>query len=388
MITLLSRVLINDRNNTASADVRKAYGILCSFVGIFLNIILFAGKFFAGFLSGSVAITADAFNNLSDAGSSIVTLLGFELSGQKADWKHPFGYARIEYLSGLAIAVFIVIMAIKLLQSSIQKILHPRPVTFDILIFMILCFSIAIKLYMYFYNKRLGNKFQSPAMRATAMDSLADCMATTAVLCAALLGQCIEFVIDGWCGVLVAVFILYSGLKTGKENIDSLLGQAPAKEFVNKIRDIILAHDNIIGYHDLIIHDYGPTHCMISFHVEVPASQDLLELHDETEQIQEELKELLGCEAVIHMDPVRLDDEETENAYHKIMILVQCIDDQISIHDFRLEKKSTYTRLIFNAVIPFKFRLTDEEVLKKIETAVQTLDDNYCVNINVKKSCV
>lgn len=388
MISLLSQFMIKDRDNITSIAVRKAYGILCSSVGIFLNIILFAIKYFAGIFSGSVAITADAFNNLSDTGSSIVTLLGFQLGGQEADDKHPFGYARVEYLSGLAVAILIVIMALKLAQTSIVKIMYPRPVAFHLCILAILCISIAVKLYMFFYNKQLGKKLQSPAMQATAIDSLADCLATTAVFFATLTGHFTGYMIDGWCGILVAVFILYSGLKSGKENINALLGQAPAKEFIYKIQEIVMSHEQIINFHDLIVHDYGPTHCMISFHVEVPASKDVLELHHIIEQIQAEIQEQLGCEAVIHADPVCIDDKETKEAYQKITMLVQCIDDNISIHDFCMEKEPLYIKLFFNVVIPFQFRLSDEELMEKIKSAVCVLDDRYCASIHIKKSYI
>lgn len=386
MISLLSRFFIHDYENTESAAVRKAYGILCGAVGICLNILLFAGKFFAGTLSGSIAITADAFNNLSDAGSSAVTLLGFELGGQKADREHPFGHGRFEYLSGLVVAMLIVLMGFELGKTSLSKILHPQPVQSDALVIVILCASIAVKLYMFTYNRVIGRKFSSPAMHATALDSLSDCVATSAVLIATLVGHFTSFNIDGWCGILVAAFILYSGFNAARDTINPLLGEPPSAEYVQQIKNIVLEHPKVIGIHDLVVHDYGPGRRMISLHAEVSASEDILELHDEIDNVEKELREKLGCEAVIHMDPVVTDDGITEETRKKVAALVHCIDDQINIHDFRMVSGPTHTNVIFDAVVPFKFRLTDAEVAGKIETAVRTLDGNYYAVVNVEKS--
>jgi len=386
MISLLSRLFIKNRENTESAAVRKAYGILCGAVGIFLNVLLFAGKFFAGTVSGSIAITADAFNNLSDAGSSAVTLLGFQLGGQKADREHPFGHGRIEYLSGLMVAMLIILMGFELAKSSLAKIRNPQPVESSALVLLILCASIGVKLYMFTYNRRVGKKFASPAMQATAMDSFSDCVATSAVLVATLVGRFTGLCIDGWCGILVACFILYSGFTAGKETLDPLLGQPPSRDFVQGIKCIVMAHPKVLGIHDLIVHDYGPGRVMISLHAEVSASENVLELHDEIDNVEKELREKLGCEAVIHMDPIVTDDGVTEETRKKVAALVHCIDDQINIHDFRMVAGPTHTNVIFDAVVPFKFRLSDAEVEEKIETAVRTLDGNYYAVVNVEKS--
>ena len=284
MITLLARLLIKHQGDEGA--VRRAYGVLCGAVGICLNVLLFAGKFFAGLLSGSIAITADAFNNLSDAGSSFVTLLGFQLAGQKADAGHPFGHGRIEYLSGLVVSVLILLMGVELGKSSLDKILHPEAVEFSPLVVAILCASIAVKLYMFFYNRRLGKKLGSTAMEATALDSLSDSVATSAVLLATLVGHFTGLKIDGWCGLLVAAFILWSGISAAKETLDPLLGAPPTAELVERIRDLVLAHKTIIGIHDLIVHDYGPGRMMISLHAEVSASGDVLELHDEIDNVE------------------------------------------------------------------------------------------------------
>ena len=385
MISLLARLFLKTEGRDEAA-LRKEYGILCGAVGIALNVLLFAGKFFAGTLSGSIAITADAFNNLSDAGSSFVTLLGFQLAGQKPDSDHPFGHGRIEYLSGLAVSMLILLMGFELAKSSLDKILHPAPVDSSWLVIAILCVSIAVKLYMSFYNRSLGKKLNAPAMLATAADSLSDSVATTAVLIATLVGRFSGLMIDGWCGILVAAFILWSGFNAAKDTINPLLGTPPTHEFVDQIKHLVMAHPAIIGIHDLIVHDYGPGRVMISVHAEVSASENVLELHDEIDNVESELREKLGCEAVIHMDPIVTDDGITEETRERVAALVHCIDDAINIHDFRMVAGPSHTNVIFDAVVPYGFRLTDSEVEEKIKTAVRTLDGNYFAVVKVERS--
>lgn len=383
MISLLARLFLKPESNT---DLRKAYGTLCGAVGIVLNVLLFLGKLLAGMLSGSIAITADAFNNLSDSGSSFVTLLGFHLAGQKPDSHHPFGHGRMEYLSGLVVAMLILLMGMELLRSSILKILNPEPVEFSPLVMVILCVSIAVKLYMSFYNRHLGKQLDSAAMLATAADSLSDSIATAAVLAATLVGHYQGLLIDGWVGILVALFVFWSGIKAIRETVDPLLGTPPTHEFVEQIRDIVMDSPGIIGIHDLIVHDYGPGRRMISLHAEVSASEDVLSLHDEIDNVEKALQEQLGCHAVIHMDPLVTDDSAAEETRQRVLALVHCIDDAISIHDFRMVAGPSHTNVIFDAVVPFGFRLTDAEVEQKIKTIVRTLDGNYFAVVNVERS--
>lgn len=385
MITFLSRIFIKERD-LPPAELRQAYGTLCGAVGIGLNILLFAGKLLAGILSGSIAVTADAVNNLTDAGSSVVTLLGFRLGGQKADKDHPFGHGRFEYLSGLAVSMFIILMGFELAKTSVGKIMHPEPVEASLLTVVILCGAIAVKFYMFLYNRSFGRKFSSTAMEATATDSLSDCAATAVVLISTLVGHFWALQIDGWCGVLVALFIFWSGIKAAKETVDPLLGTPPAPEYVAQIRDLVMAHEAVIGIHDLVVHDYGPGRCMISLHAEVSAAGDLMVIHDEIDNVEKELRDTLGCEAVIHMDPVVTDDGITGETRAKVAALVSCIDEEITIHDFRMVVGPTHTNVIFDAVVPFRFRLTDEEVRGKIEKAVRTLDGNYRAVVNVERS--
>ena len=385
MIRLLSRWLIPDRDNVTSPAVRRAYGTLCGAVGIALNILLFAGKLFAGRLSGSIAVTADAFNNLSDAGSSAVTLLGFRLAGKKPDTDHPFGHGRIEYISGLLVAGLILLMGVELAKSSFDKILHPEPVAFSALAAAIMAASVCVKLYMWLYNRAVGRKIKSVSMEATATDSLSDTIATSAVLLAMLVGKWTGLAVDGYVGLVVALFILFSAYKAAKETLSPLLGQAPDPELVQEIRDITLANDTVQGVHDLVVHDYGPGRMMISLHAEVPAHGDIMAMHDVIDNVEKELMERLHCHAVIHMDPIVTDDGITEETRQRVAALVHCIDDEISIHDFRMVAGPTHTNVIFDAVVPFKFRLTDAEVREKIEAAVRALDGNYYAVVNVER---
>ena len=391
MVTLLAKLFIRKRTPEEAADsqvVRRAYGVLCGAVGISLNILLFLGKLFAGSLSGSIAIMADAFNNLSDAGSSVITLIGFRMAGQKPDPEHPLGHGRIEYISGFIVAIAILLMGFELLTSSIEKIVSPEPVAFSGLTAAILVVSILVKLYMCFYNRRIGKRIDSAAMRATAMDSLSDCVATTVVLAAMLIGHWTNLMIDGWCGLLVALFILYAGLNAAKETIGPLLGEPPSKELVEQIEQYVMSHESVIGIHDLVVHNYGPGRTMISLHAEVPASGDILELHDMIDNIEHGLRERMGCEAVIHMDPVVTDDETLTALCKTVRAFATEIDPAITIHDFRMVTGPTHTNLIFDAVVPYRCRLSDEAVRKAFEDRIRALDGNYFAVVEIDKAFV
>ena len=388
MIALLAKKFIKDCENVTSPAVRQAYGMLCGIVGICLNVVLFALKFFAGTISGSIAITADAFNNLSDAGASVVTLLGFKLAGKKPDPDHPFGHGRIEYLSGLAVSMVILLMGFELLRDSVDKILHPEAVEFSLLAVGILIASIAVKCYMYLYNHAVGKKIDSAAMQATATDSLSDCIATGAVLLSTLVGHWTNLRIDGWCGLIVSGLILFAGYNAAKDTIAPLLGQPPEQEFVDEIERTVMAHPLVRGIHDLVVHDYGPGRVMITLHAEVPADHNIMDIHDEIDLIEVELREKLGCEATIHMDPIDMNDATVMETREKVAQLVRLIDETITIHDFRMVTGPTHTNVIFDAVVPFAFRLSDKEVEERIKDAVRTLDGNYFAVIQIDKSYV
>lgn len=385
MITILSNIFIKGKEGS---DKRKAYGTLCSIVGILLNVFLFAGKYFAGIISGSVAITADAFNNLSDAGSSFITLVGFLFAGKKPDPDHPFGHGRFEYISGFVVSIAILLMGFELLKSSIDKIIHPEPIDTSMLAMGILLVSVMVKLYMAFYNRRVGRKIGSAAMEATALDSLSDSVATTVVLAAMLVMRFAGINIDGICGVLVALFILYAGVSAAKETLDPLLGLAPDKEFVEHIEQIVMAHGMIKGIHDLVVHDYGPGRRMISLHAEVPGDHNIFEIHDLIDRIERELNEKLYCEAVIHMDPIETDNEEVAKMRDLITQQVKLIDRRMTIHDFRMVTGKTHTNLIFDAVAPYDLKISTEEVKDKIEELVQGLEGNYYAIVHIDQSYI
>lgn len=387
MVTLLAKIFIKEQKDKNKA--RQAYGVLCGIVGILLNVLLFIGKFLAGTISNSIAITADAFNNLSDAGSSFVTLIGFKLAGAKPDPEHPFGHGRMEYVSGLVVAAAILLMAYELIRDSVNKIMHPEETEFSALVLVILLASILVKLYMAYYNKSIGKKIDSAAMRATATDSLSDTCATLVVLIATLVGHYTGLHIDGWCGVLVGIFILYAGINAAKETLDPLLGQPPEESFVEEIDRIVMAHEEICGIHDLIVHDYGPGRQMISLHAEVPAEGDILEIHDVIDNVENELRAKLGCEATIHMDPIVTADEHIGELKQAVTAVVRDIDEIITLHDFRVVTGPTHTNLIFDILIPFKFYISDEELTLMIEERVkERLGNNYFVVMKIDKAYV
>ncbi|MBD9207407.1 MAG: cation transporter [Clostridiales bacterium] len=386
MIELLARWFIPHRDNTADGAVRRAYGTLCGAVGIGLNVLLFIGKFFAGQLSGSIAVTADAFNNLSDAGSSAVTLLGFRLAGKKPDPDHPFGHGRIEYISGLIVAGLILLMGVELAKSSFDKILYPEEVTFSALALVILAVSVAAKLYMWHYNRRIGGKIRSAAMEATASDSLSDAAATSAVLLAMLIGRWTGLAVDGYVGMVVALFILFSAYKAAKETLSPLLGQAPDPELVQHIRDIVEEHDTVVGIHDLVVHDYGPGRQMVSLHAEVPASGDILQLHDVIDNIERELHEKLHVQAVIHMDPIVTDDETVDALRRQVAELVRQVEPRMTVHDLRVIRGTTHTNLVFDAVLPLDAAITPAEAGRRIREKVAELDGDYYAVVTVEHS--
>lgn len=388
MIQVLARIFIKNKDQIDNPEVRRAYGMLCSIVGIGLNVLLFAGKYLAGVLSGSIAITADAFNNLSDAGSSVITLIGFKFSGMKPDKDHPFGHGRIEYLSGLGVAMLIILMGFELFKSAVGKIMNPEPVETGALTVAILLVSVCVKLYMSFYNRSIGNKIDSEAMRATATDSLSDSVATSAVLVSMLAAHFTGIQIDGWCGLVVACLVLFAGYNAAKDTIDPLLGGPPSKEFVKEIRDIVMSHEEIIGIHDLVVHDYGPGRCMVSLHGEVPANGDIIALHDRIDHIEKELCEKLGCEAVIHMDPLETDNSIITETKHELLTYINSELPGISIHDFRMVQGPTHTNLIFDAVVPYGFDMSNEEVKEGLEKLVAKHWENHFAVVHVEQSYI
>ena len=388
MVTLLAKWFIRNKDSLTEGQLRHKYGILCGALGVFLNIVLFAFKFFAGTLSGSIAITADAFNNLSDAGSSVVTLLGFKLANQKPDKEHPFGHGRMEYLSGLLVSMLIIYMGIELGKSSFSKILHPEEVVFSVVAVVILVASIAVKMYMGLYNRSVGKKINSAAMVATAADCFSDCLSTVAVLAATFVAHFAKIYIDGYVGLVVAVLIFVAGFRAAKETLSPLLGQAPEQDFVQEIYALVMKYEDVVGIHDLVVHDYGPGRRMISLHAEVPSHKDIMMLHDMVDNAEMELRDKLNCEAVIHMDPIVTNDSITKETRERVALLVSAIDPEFTIHDFRMVAGPTHTNVIFDVVVPHGCKLSASEVEERVKKSVRALDGNYYAVIKVESSYI
>lgn len=369
-------------------EKRSIYGMVCGFVGIFFNIILFVGKLLAGIITSSISITADALNNLSDAGSSIVTLAGFKLAAQKPDSKHPYGHGRIEYLAGLAVAAVILIMGFELFRDSIGKVLRPHDTEFSYVVIFILLASILVKCYMAYYNYSIGKEIDSAAVRAAAMDSMSDCIATGAVLVTTVLNHLYGWQLDGYCGILVSLFIMYSGIQAARDSVDPLLGIEPDEEFLQQIEDISLSFDeNIVGIHDLMVHDYGPGRKIISLHAEVPADSNMIQIHDVIDNLEKKLSKDLGCMATIHMDPVAVNDPEVKELKHQVADLAKEVLDAITIHDFRVVKGDTHTNLIFDMVVPFSCKCTDREMADMVADKIkEKLGNNYYAVIDVDRA--
>ncbi|RKI66094.1 cation transporter [bacterium 1xD42-67] len=368
-------------------ETRRRCGVVSGAAGIGLNLLLFLGKLLAGIAAASIAVTADAFNNLSDAASSVVTLIGFRLAGREADREHPFGHGRMEYLAGLVVAMLILLVGAELIQTSVRKILSPEPVAFSALSAGILAASIAVKLWMFAFNRALARKIGSAALSATAADSLSDAAATGILLLGLLAGRFLDLALDGWLGLAVALFILRTGWGAVKETVDPLLGRPMDPELAADIDRIVLGHDHILGIHDLVYHDYGPGRAMMSLHAEVPADGDFLELHDTIDHIERELKAKHHIETCIHMDPV-VRDGRTEALRQQVEDLVRELDPTCSIHDFRITAGPCHTNLLFDVVVPYGFRLSDDEVRAALCQAVKGLSDRYFAVIQVERSYV
>ena len=379
MIRFLASVFIKNKD-MKSEETRRKYGLLCGAVGIFLNLILFALKIFVGTLTGSVAVTADAVNNISDAGSSVVTMVGFRLAGKKPDPEHPFGHGRIEYISGLIVAMLIFLMGFELLSSSVDAITDPKPTELSVASVVILAISVVIKLYMFFYNRAVGKKIGSAAMVATASDSIGDAIATLAVLVSLAVMHFTGWMIDGYIGILVACFILFAGYRAAKETIEPLLGMRPEKELVDELEFLILSHKPITGVHDLILHDYGPGRRFLSLHAEVPMDEDILFVHDVIDDVEIEIFNRYGIETVIHMDPINTRDPRLNEIKSAVLEVLTQFNENLKAHDFRIVPGPTHTNVVFDIAVPADCK-TDADVLKlAASTAVTAQNPQYrCV---------
>jgi len=363
LITLLSRLLIPDHEKTDLPEVRRRYGVLSGTVGIFLNLLLFAGKLSAGILVHSVSITADAFNNLSDAASSVITLIGFKLAGKKADRDHPFGHGRVEYIAGLLISISIIMVGADLAKSSLDRIVSPVQTVFSGAAAAVLAASIAVKLYMFCYNRNLAEAIDSVALRSTAMDSISDCAATSAVLLCQFMSAKLGLHLDGWCGLAVSLFILHTGIRSAFDTVSPLLGQAPDPALTSKIEEIVLHTEGILDMHDLMIHDYGPGHQVISLHAEIPSDFSLVHAHEIIDRLETRLDSELGVMSVIHMDPVDSKDHQAHLLRSRVLKKLRSMDPEAGLHDFRILRGEDMPAVSFDAQFPFSYKETDESIL-------------------------
>ena len=378
MTNLLVRLFVKNREQVEDPGVRGAYGTLAGAVGIVCNLLLFAAKLIIGTISGSVSITADAVNNLSDASSSIVTLVGFRLAQKPEDEEHPYGHARIEYLSGLTVAALILIIGVQLAKSSFEKILHPEAVDFSVALVLVLVLSIGVKLWMALFNRDLGKRISSTSLIATAADSRNDVISTGAVLAAAVIAQVTGWNLDGYIGFLVALFILYSGVEIAKETISPLLGAPADEELVHMVKNEVLHYDDrILGVHDLMVHDYGPGQTFASIHVEVDRNEDVMEIHNMIDNIERMFLQDHHIHLTIHYDPVVTDDAEVRRMREKVDQKLREIDPRLSFHDFRMVVGPEHTNLIFDVVVPYEMRCQEEEIQRKLEEALQEPGQHY-----------
>ena len=367
MTNLLLRLFVKDHRNTADPQVRAAIGSLSGTVGICCNALLFLMKLIVGALTGSVSIAADALNNLSDASGSILTLVGFRLADKPADEHHPYGHARAEYLSGLAVAVLILFIGFELVKSSVDKIFHPSPVTFSAPAAGVLVASIGVKLWMALFNRDLGKRIGSTTLAATSADSRNDCVATSAVLLAAIIEHTLDLRIDGYIGLGVAAFILYSGWNLAKDTISPLLGENADPELQEKIVDYIQAQPKVLGYHDLMVHDYGPGQRFASLHVEMDAREDPLECHELIDDMERECLNSHNVHLVIHYDPVITDDPELRRLKEEVSALLRTRDRRLSLHDFRMVQGRRHMNLVFDVALPSDLRQQGAQIRQWLE---------------------
>jgi len=388
MTEFLIRKFVKNNDEITNPKIRQSYGIFSGVVGIICNLILFSTKFFAGIITASISISADAFNNLSDAGSSIVTLIGFKMAGKPADSGHPFGHGRIEYLSGVIVSFAIIIMGYELFRSSITKILNPQEMQFSKVSVVILVSSILLKLWMASFNKKIGKKINSSSMAATAIDSLSDCVATTAVLIALIVSTTTGFNIDGYAGVLVACFVFMAGISTAKDTLQPLLGKPADKEFVEALEEKVISHPEIIGVHDLIVHDYGPGRIFVTLHAEIPYEMNVLQAHDIIDITEKEVAQEFNCEISIHMDPIVTDDLTVSNLRKMTESILLEIDPIIKMHDFRITDGPYIKNLIFDIEVPYDYKQADDDLVKIIKDEIYRHNENCIAVIHVDKSFV
>lgn len=377
MVNFLIKTFIKNSENTENPKIRQKYGTLSSIVGIICNVLLFLIKYAMGTLSHSISIVSDAFNNLSDCAGCLVTLLGYKMASKPADKNHPFGHGRMEYLTSLIIAALIIFVGIELLKNSVEKIINPVEIRFSFAVLISLVFSIAVKLWMAVFNAELGKKINSSVLTATAKDSKSDVIATSATLIALICSLFTALPVDGVMGLLVSVFILKSGYDIVKDTVDELLGKPADPEIINHIKAYVLKNDKIIGIHDLIIHSYGPGNMIGSCHVEVKSNESFTEVHDIVDSIEREIHNNLNILMTIHMDPIEVNDMLTNKCKKLVNNIIHSIDSSLDLHDFRIVSGESHTNLIFDLVVPFECKYSNEELKQKIDMQLSKENINY-----------
>lgn len=385
MTNLLIKLFIHDSKDINNLNVRKQYGMLSGFVGIICNTILFFAKLFIGITTSSIAVSADAFNNLADAGASIVTLACFKIAGNPADKEHPFGHGRIEYIAGLIVSVAIIITGLSFVKSSIEKIFSPEPIAFSTVSLIILMLSLLLKLWMCLFNRKLGGLTNSAAMKAASLDSLSDVAVTAAVIISMIITHFTGISIDAYTGIVVSIFILLTGIGMIKETLSPLLGQAPDPNLVKKINNLVLSHKEVIGIHELMVHNYGPGKSVISLHAEMSSDIDIFKLHDIIDTIEGELKTRFNCQSIIHLDPIVTNDKFVTEIREKLSELAKLIHPKSSVYDLRIVPGNIHSTLIFDLSVPFDLKQTDNEIISLLKQAIKVIDQSYNCIIKVNR---
>lgn len=389
MTQLLVKLFIKDYDKVEQSSVRTAYGVLSSVVGIICNIILFGTKLIIGFLINSISVTADAFNNLSDAASSIIGFIGVKLAERPADKEHPFGHGRFEYISAFVVSFLILQVGFSCFKSSFTKVLNPENIGFSWIMVIILGISVLIKLWLSIFNKTLGKRINSSVMKATSADSLGDVLITSATVISIIIGKVTGLAIDGWMGLIVSVFVLIAGFNIAKDTLEPLLGEAVDHEIYQSITDMVESYDGIIGSHDLIVHNYGPSHIMATIHAEVPNDVNLEEIHEIIDSIERDILREKGIFIVIHMDPIEINDSKVLEKKNMVIGIVKELEPKATIHDFRVVNGENQINLIFDLVVPYSYsELQEQELLFKVEENIRKIDSKYQCVITIENSYI
>ena len=388
MTNFIIKKFIKDYENVNEPKVRESYGTVSSITGIVVNVILSAGKILTGILFNSISVMADGVNNLSDGASSIITLIGFKISGKPADKDHPFGHARMEYLAGFILGIAILLVGVELIKSSFNKIINPVKTVFSIEMTVVLIISILVKLWLSVFYNKLGSKISSATIKAARTDSRNDVVATTVVLLSVFISKLTGYEVDGYVGILVALFVLYSGYDILRDILNPILGEMPDGEFISSIENKIISYDGIVNIHDLVVHNYGPNRYFATVHAEVNAKEDILKSHDLIDNIERELARELNINLVIHLDPIITDDEEINELRGMTDKIVKSIDERLTMHDFRVVKGETHTNLIFDVVVPVDYDIKSSKLVNLIEKEVQNKNETYFAVVTVDKNYV